>query len=217
MTRDALERVRAGCYAGGVSDARFSTESRLREITIGEPVEHNDVVTLVEYDPRWPALFEREASRVHRALGDRALQIEHVGSTAVPGLVAKPIVDLLLVVEDSADEGTYGPALEAAGYVLRIREPNWQQHRLFKGPDSDINLHAFSRDCSEITRMLSFRDRLRGDAADRELYARTKRTLAQRRWRYVQEYADEKSAVVEAILVRAASAAARRATDRSGG
>ncbi len=195
----------------------MSTEKRLRKVTIGEPAIHNDVITLVEYDPTWPALFEREATRVGQALGERALRIEHVGSTAVPGLVAKAVIDLLLVVADSADEGTYVPALEAAGYVLRIREPNWHQHRVFKGPDTAINLHVFSRDCSEVKRMLSFRDRLREDEADRELYARTKRRLAQRRWQYVQEYADHKSAIVETILARAASAAAPPATDRSGG
>jgi GrpB-like predicted nucleotidyltransferase (UPF0157 family) len=195
----------------------MSTEKRLRKVTIGEPAIHNDVIRLVDYDPNWPALFEREAGRIGRALGERALRIEHVGSTAVPGLVAKPIVDVVLVVADSADEGAYAPALEAAGYVLRIREPKWHQHRLFKGPDSAINLHVFRRDCSEVKRMLSFRDRLREHEADRALYARTKQRLAQQRWQYVQDYADNKTAVVEAILARVASVAARRPRDRSGG
>lgn len=197
--------------------ARMSTEKRLRKVTIGEPATHDDVITLVEYDPKWPAVFEREAGRIRRALGERALRIEHVGSTAVPGLVSKPIVDLLLVVADSADEDAYVPALEAAGYALRIREPKWHQHRVFKGPDSDINLHVFRRGCSEVKRMLSFRDRLCEDEADRELYARTKRRLAQRRWQYVQDYADNKSVVVEEILARDVIGAAPPATDRSGG
>jgi hypothetical protein len=99
------------------------------------------------------------------------------------------------------------PPMEAAGYVLRIREPDWYEHRLFKGPDTNINLHVFSARCIEIERMLGFRDHLRGNASDRALYAATKRELAARHWRYVQEYADAKTEVVEAIIARAAATA----------
>ncbi len=97
----------------------------------------------------------------------------------------------------------YAPALEAAGYELRIREPDWFEHRLFKGPDTDVNVHVFSAGCPEVDRMLRFRDHLRADRADRELYERTKRELAARRWRYVQHYANAKSDVVAAIMTRA--------------
>ena len=107
-----------------------------------------------------------------------ALRVEHTGSTSVPGLVAKPIIDLLLVVNDSADEDAYVPDLEAAGYVLRIREPEWFEHRMFKGPDTDTNLHVLSSGCDEIERILIFRDWLRGNSKDRDLYARTKLALA---------------------------------------
>jgi GrpB-like predicted nucleotidyltransferase (UPF0157 family) len=178
-------------------------ERRLREVTIGEPAALNDRVTLVPYDPQWPHLFEDEAVKVRDALGERALRIEHVGSTSVPGLIAKPILDMVLEVADSGDEPAYVPALEAAGYVLRIREPKWHEHRLFKGPRCEINLHVFSAGSSELARMLAFRDRLRDDPADRELYARTKQLLAQQRWQYVQHYADAKTEVVEQILLRA--------------
>jgi GrpB-like predicted nucleotidyltransferase (UPF0157 family) len=109
-------------------------------------------------------------------------------------------------VVDSADEPAYVPAMTAVGYVLRIREPDWYEHRLFKGPDTDINLHVFSAGCPEIDRHLLFRDWLRRDAADRALYARTKRELAQRAWKYTQHYADAKTQVVEAILARARAA-----------
>jgi GrpB-like predicted nucleotidyltransferase (UPF0157 family) len=160
-------------------------------------------IRLAEYDPTWPQLFEREANRIRAALGERVLLLEHVGSTSVPGLAAKPRIDILLVVPDSADESAYVPALEAAGYVLRIREPDWYQHRMFKGPDTDINLHVLSPGCPEIERMLLFRDHLRRNTADRELYERTKRDLAQRNWKYGQNYADAKTGVVEEILVRA--------------
>jgi GrpB-like predicted nucleotidyltransferase (UPF0157 family) len=117
--------------------------------------------------------------------------------------MAKPIIDILLVVANSADEPSYVPALEAAGYVLRIREPDWHEHRLFKGPDTNINLHVFTQGSREIRRTLLLRDWLRTNKTDRELYARTKRDLASKKWKYVQNYADAKSEVVEAILERA--------------
>jgi len=160
-------------------------------------------IRIVDYDPRWPALFEREAARIRATLGDRVLQMEHVGSTSVPGLAAKPVIDSLLAVSDSSDEAGYIPELEAAGYSVRIREPGWFEHRLLNGPDTDTNLHVFSFGCPEIDRMLRFRDWLRGNAADRNLYARTKQTLAGQEWNAVQDYADAKTAVVHEILARA--------------
>src|SRR5262249_6635141 len=113
------------------------------------------------------------------------------------------IVDIVLVVPDSSDENAYVPSLEAAGYVLRIREPDWYEHRLFKGPDTNVNLHTFSEGCEEIDRMLAFRDWLRANDEDRERYERAKRELAAREWKYVQNYADAKTAVVQEILARA--------------
>lgn len=121
----------------------------------------------------------------------------------MPRLAAKPRIDILLVVVNTRDEAAYVPALEAAGYVLRIREPDWYEHRLFKGPDNDINLHAFSLGCSELDRMVLFRDWLRMNAEDRHLYERTKRDLARKTWKHTQNYADAKSAVVQEIMARA--------------
>jgi GrpB-like predicted nucleotidyltransferase (UPF0157 family) len=180
-----------------------TTEQQLREITIGEPQVIGGPVELVEYDPSWPGLFSREASRIEAALGEQALRIEHVGSTSVPGLSSKPIIDILLAVTDSADEDAYVGALSATGYVLRIREPHWYQHRMLKGRSPIVNLHVFSEDCPEIERMLLFRDRIRSSKADCALYERTKRELARREWKYLQSYADAKGAVVEEILARA--------------
>lgn len=179
------------------------TEEEIRAYTIGELKPLSSRILIVEYDPHWPDLFAREADRIRSLLGSRALRIEHAGSTSVPGLAAKPIIDLPLVVADSAAEDAYAPALEAAGYVLRIREPNWYQHRMFKGPVTDINLHVFSSGCPEIDHMLVFRDWLRSNAADRDLYARTKLALAQKEWKYVQNYADAKVVVIEEIIARA--------------
>jgi GrpB-like predicted nucleotidyltransferase (UPF0157 family) len=157
-------------------------------------------ITLVEHDPAWKTLYRREAARIRGALGDRVLLIEHVGSTAVPGLAAKPKIDIVLAVTDSSCESDYVPALEAVGYVLRIREPGWYEHRLFGGPDTVINLHVFAHGCEEINRLLRFRDRLRSSEADRLHYESTKRALAQQKWKYTQNYADAKAVVVEEIL-----------------
>lgn len=159
-------------------------------------------IPIVKYDPKWPGLFDDQADRIRSALGDRTLRIEHVGSTSVPGLSAKPVIDIVLAVANSADEANYAPALDAAGYRLLIREPGWFEHRMFKGADPEVNLHVFSEGCEEIGRMLHFRDWLRENAADRELYERTKLALAQRKWKTVQDYADAKSAVVAEIMAR---------------
>ncbi len=160
-------------------------------------------IVLADYDPAWPDLFRTEAQRVRSVLGDRVVELWHAGSTSVPGLAAKPIVDIVLGLPDSADDAAYVPDLAAAGYVLRIREPHWYEHRVFKGPETDINLHVFTAGCVEIRRMLTFRDWLRANPQDRDLYAATKRELARREWARVQEYADNKSRVVFEILTRA--------------
>jgi GrpB-like predicted nucleotidyltransferase (UPF0157 family) len=144
------------------------SEAEIRASTVGEITPLKQPILISEYDPEWTRLFEREAKRVRAALGDEVLMLEHVGSTSVPGLAAKPRIDMLLVVPNSADEPSYVPKLEAAGYVLRIREPDWYEHRVFKGPDIDINLHVFSQGCPEIHRMLLFRDWLRTNPSDRE-------------------------------------------------
>ena len=187
-------------------DTPQTTEDELRAVHVnGEPARLDGQVVLAEYDPGWARLFAREAERIRASLGDRAMLVEHVGSTSIPGLASKPKIDILLAVADSADESAYVPDLEAAGYTLHIREPDWHEHRLLKGPDTDINLHVFSIGSAEIERMLRFRDHLRANDADRDLYLQTKRDLASRAWQYTQHYADAKSRVVEEIIARATS------------
>lgn len=179
------------------------TDQQIRDSAVGELQPHDAPVILVDYDPRWPELFAREARRIRVILGERALMVEHVGSTSVPGLVAKNIIDILLVVADSSDEPSYVPDLEEAGYRLTIREPDWHQHRLFKGPDTNINLHVFTVGSPEIERHLLLRYWLRANPKERELYAETKNKLASQKWHYVQNYADAKSTVIEEIISRA--------------
>ena len=186
-----------------------ASEELLRKVTIGELAVLAGPVELAEYDPEWPRLFERLAADVRTALGEGVRLLEHAGSTSVPGLAAKPIIDIVLAVADSADEASYVPALEALGYVLRIREPEWFEHRVLKQTDPAVNLHVFTEGASEISKMLAFRDWLRSHDDDRVLYEQTKRELAAREWKYVQHYADAKTEVVEAIIARALAGRAR--------
>lgn len=160
-------------------------------------------ITIRDYDPGWQKIFCRHSKVIRDALGDVALRIEHVGSTAVPGLAAKPIVDMLLIVADSSDEASYLSRMEKAGYRLRVREPEFQQHRMFRTPGLDVHIHVFSRDSAETERLLIFRDRLRTNAHDRQLYEQTKRALAAQDWPDMNAYAEAKSTVMQGIIVAA--------------
>jgi GrpB-like predicted nucleotidyltransferase (UPF0157 family) len=170
---------------------------------IGERRPHNSTVYLAPYSAAWPEDYAHLEKEIRTALGGRVLRLEHVGSTSVPGLAAKPIIDLVLEVADSSDESAYVPPLEARGYVLRIREPGWYEHRLLKTPGVEGNLHVFSAGCEEIDTMILFRDWLRAHRDDRDRYESVKRELATRVWKYRQNYADAKTDVVLEILARA--------------
>ncbi len=167
------------------------------------PVRTDAPVLLAEPDPQWAAEYARQEERIRAALGTRAVQVEHAGSTSVPGLAAKPVIDIVLVVADSADEAGYVPDLETAGFTLQHREPEWYEHRFLSDRNPAVQIHVFSVGSPEVERMLLFRDRLRSRPEERDLYERTKRELASRQWAYVQDYADAKSDVVEAIIARA--------------
>lgn len=182
-----------------------SYDGELAKVTIGGARLLSKPIEISSYNPDWPLWYEREEARIRSILGERVIRIEHVGSTSVPGLPAKPVIDIVLEVPDSADESEYVPEMEAAGYVLRIREPEWFEHRVFKGPDTNVNLHVFTEGCAEVDQMLLFRDWLR-TSADRELYATAKRELATRDSKYGQQYADAKTAVVHDIMSRAEAA-----------
>ena len=147
------------------------SDAYLESITIGERKPLNGSIEISQYNTEWPALFDLAAARVTKALDDRVRLLEHVGSTSVPGLAAKPIIDMLLAVDDSAQELAYVPRLEGQGYVLRIRETEWFEHRLLLLTEGTQvwQLHVFSEGCEEIDRMLKFRDRLRTNEEDRIL------------------------------------------------
>ncbi|MGC2824949.1 MAG: GrpB family protein [Pseudolabrys sp.] len=160
-------------------------------------------IQIATYNSAWPILFEQQATRIRDALKESALRIEHVGSTSVPGLAAKPVIDIHLTVQDSADENAYGSSLEKAGFRLIVREPDWFEHRMYVDLDPEVNLHVFSKGCPELARCRLFRDWLRIDQADRELYSQVKQTLALREWNHVNDYADAKRDIINEIMVRA--------------
>ena len=159
-------------------------------------------VTLVisHYDSAWPSRFAELGARIESALGAGALAVEHIGSTSVPGLAAKPIIDVLVVVADVLEERSYVPALEDAGFVLRVREAG---HRMFRTPDKDVHIHVYSSGDQAIRDYLDLRDWLRVDESDRTLYADVKRDLAKRPWSDMNHYAEAKSDVIRQVLGRA--------------
>ena len=160
-------------------------------------------IQIAAYDPRWPSKFAAHARIIRAALGEVALRIEHIGSTSVPGLAAKPIIDILVIVQNSADESAYLPPLQKAGYELRVREPEWHEHRMFRTPERDVHVHIYSAGCPEIQRNLLFRDRLRSNVDDRRRYEQTKRELAKKDWTDMNDYAAAKTDVIESIITAA--------------
>ena len=180
------------------------SDEEMAAIRIGGTVTPwNKTIPLYDYNPAWPAQYAAEAAKIRAGIGEGAIVLEHVGSTSIPGMSAKPIIDILLAVANSADEDAYVPALIAQGFRLHLREPDWYEHRVMKGDDPLVNLHVFTAGCPEIARMVGFRDRCRAHPEEFDLYLSTKRELAARTWRHVQHYANAKSEVVEEIIARA--------------
>jgi GrpB-like predicted nucleotidyltransferase (UPF0157 family) len=164
-------------------------------------------ITIADYDPTWPARFERERARIEEVLEGIAIRIEHIGSTAVPGLAAKPIVDILVTVEKPDNEAAFVPALTDAGFDLRVREPG---HRMFRTPQRDVHVHVWADNDVEVGRYLALRDRLRSSPEERETYERLKRELAAVDWESMDHYAEAKGELIEALLARAAASHRRR-------
>jgi GrpB-like predicted nucleotidyltransferase (UPF0157 family) len=162
-------------------------------------------IEIVEPDAAWPAQFDLLADRIRSALGERAVAVEHVGSTSVPGLPAKPIIDIDVTVADPRDEATYVPALEGVGFSLRLREPGWHEHRLLTADDPRANVHVFGADSPELVRHRMLRDWLIEHPDDRDRYAAAKRDAAvatNARGEVVMAYNQRKEPVIREILDR---------------
>ncbi|MDN5896296.1 MAG: GrpB family protein [Nocardioides sp.] len=162
-------------------------------------VEKRELV-IVEADPTWPQAFAQHEEQVRAALGTTAREIEHVGSTSVPGLAAKPIIDILVIVDDITAEEDYLQPLLGMGYQLRVREPG---HRMVRTPALDVHIHILESGDPERDEYLLLRDHLRRTSTDRALYERTKRELVQSEWADMNAYAEAKTAVITQIKGRA--------------
>jgi GrpB-like predicted nucleotidyltransferase (UPF0157 family) len=159
-------------------------------------------VEVVPPDPGWVDDFRRVRSQVLDALGERVLSIEHVGSTSVPGLWAKPVIDVDVTVADSGDEAAYLPDLEAAGFVLTVREPDWEQHRCLRGSAPAANVHVWSPGSVEARRHLAFRDWLLEHEDDRTMYGDLKAKLAAQGFTDVMVYNNAKGGLIYDIYER---------------
>lgn len=157
-------------------------------------------IVIVEPDATWAAQYAIHRERVATALGPVARAIEHIGSTSVPGLAAKPLIDMLLTVDDITAEEDYLDPLLDAGYRLRVREPG---HRLVRTPERDVHLHILEVGDEAAEDYLLLRDQLRRSSTDRVLYEETKRKLAAQDWPDMNAYADAKSEVITEIKARA--------------
>ncbi|RWA13933.1 hypothetical protein EKO27_g1213 [Xylaria grammica] len=215
-----VEMLKLNCERKWTSSKlRFLTESwtmaAAHEVTTMLEVDEKDIeiiamrpqkpIKIVEYRPEWPAMFAEVEKRIRQALGDRAVTIQHVGSTSVPGLAAKDVIDVDLAVADPADEESYVPGLQAAGFVFLFREPTWYQHRFFHLEEPYTNLHVFGSDSSEMVRHRLFRDWLREHEDDRERYAAVKREAAEAAaaaGENVQQYNNRKESGLRDILQR---------------
>jgi GrpB-like predicted nucleotidyltransferase (UPF0157 family) len=167
-------------------------------------------IEMAEPDPAWPRRYDELAARIRQALGWRVLQLEHVGSTSVPGLAAKPVIDIDLIVADPGREQDYVPALEAIGFRLVIREPWWYGHRILRADEPACNLHVFGFDSPEPVKHRIFRDWLRGNPGDRDRYAAAKRQAAfqaNAAAEHVMQYNARKQQIIREIYHRAFAAA----------
>jgi GrpB-like predicted nucleotidyltransferase (UPF0157 family) len=181
----------------------LTPEQMARRVVGDRPAEVTRPIQVSPYDPGWPERYRAAEARIRAALGERALAVEHVGSTAVPGLAAKDRVDIDLIVADPAAEGDYVPALETAGFALRTREPHWYEHRCLWTANHDVSVHVFGPDCDEHLRHLIFRDWLRTHPDDRDRYAARKHRVAVEHPMSMAHYVAGKADLIVDILHKA--------------
>jgi GrpB-like predicted nucleotidyltransferase (UPF0157 family) len=189
-------------YPQEITQRFHGTPEQMAAALVGEPPATWQSIIIEDYDPAWADRFAAASSLLGEALSGLIIAIEHVGSTSVPGLPAKPIIDIDLLIEDTADESRYLPALEELGYRLILREPWWYGHRMLVSPAEDVHLHVWPAGAPEPVRHRLFRDWLRAHPADRDLYAATKRRLARDTVHRPGDYSLAKNDVIDDIYER---------------
>jgi GrpB-like predicted nucleotidyltransferase (UPF0157 family) len=162
-----------------------------------------DPIELVPYDPAWPARFDSWKARLLEVLPSAARRIDHVGSTAVPGLAAKPVIDIQVSVEDLFDEAAYVPAIESVGIQLRSRDDEHRFFRPFEGRPREVHVHVCSAGSDWERRHLVFVAYLRADAEARDAYLKAKQSAAARWADDRIAYTEAKDVVIREILERA--------------
>ncbi|GAA0475115.1 hypothetical protein Aca07nite_83810 [Actinoplanes capillaceus] len=185
-------------YPREITERFHGTPEQSATALIGEPPQRWRTIVIEDYDPSWADRYTSARDGIRQALGDRILSIDHVGSTSVPGLAAKPIIDIDLLLAGTGDESAYVPSLERAGYRLLLREPWWHGHRMLISAAEDVHLHVWPPDAPEPIRHRLLRDWLRTHPSDRDLYADTKRRLAAD----PDGYTLSKNDVIDQILAR---------------
>jgi GrpB-like predicted nucleotidyltransferase (UPF0157 family) len=153
------------------------------------------------YSKEWPLIFEKEREKIAKSLGANAIRIDHIGSTSVEGLLAKPVIDIQVSVEDPDDESAYVPQLTDAGYHLRVREPGHRMLRAFEPMSTHIHICQTGSDWER--RHLLFRDWLRQNESDRDAYAKLKVSLQKVDWETLDDYAEAKGPIIAQITERA--------------
>jgi GrpB-like predicted nucleotidyltransferase (UPF0157 family) len=189
-------------YPREVTQRFHGTPEQMATALVSEPPNGWRPIVIEDYDPAWADRFTTVSSSLHELLGGMIIDVQHVGSTSVPGLAAKPIIDVDLLVADTADESRYVPALEQFGYCLVLREPWWYGHRMLVDSAEDVHLHVWPQGAPEPVRHRLLRDWLRSHPEDRELYASTKRRLARDTADHPSDYTLAKSGVIDDIYTR---------------
>jgi GrpB-like predicted nucleotidyltransferase (UPF0157 family) len=197
-----LTEVEVAEYPQEVMQRFHGTPEQMATALVGEPPRRWESIVVEDYDPAWVDRFAAASSSLYDVLGGLIIDVEHVGSTSVPGLAAKPIIDIDLLVADAADESRYLPTLERLGYRLVLREPWWHGHRMLVSSAEDVNLHVWPQGAPEPVRHRLFRDWLCSHPEDRELYASTKRRLARDTAHHPGDYSLAKNDVIDDIYAR---------------
>jgi GrpB-like predicted nucleotidyltransferase (UPF0157 family) len=199
-----LREVEVAKYPKEVTQRFHGTPEQMAAALVGEPPAQWQSIVIEDYDPAWPGRFTAASSRLKEdgVLGAQIIGIEHVGSTSVPGLPAKPVIDIDLLLADTSEEARYLPALAGLGYRLVLREPWWHGHRMLVSPAAGVNLHVWPQDAPEPIRHRLFRDWLRSHPDDRELYAAAKRSVARETVDEPGDYSLAKNEVIDDIYAR---------------
>jgi GrpB-like predicted nucleotidyltransferase (UPF0157 family) len=197
-----VREVELSKYPPEITQRFHGSPEQMAAALVGPPPARWESITIEDYDPAWAGRFAAVRAQLDEVLGGLIAGVEHVGSTSVPGLAATPIIDIDLLIEDTADESRYLPALEGAGYRLVLREPWWYGHRMLVSRAEDVHLHVWPRDAPEPVRHRLFRDWLRTHPGDRDRYAAAKRDLAEQTARNPGDYSLAKNEVIDDIYAR---------------